>query len=237
MNRTNRSHIYSALSNWHDYGVLSQTREIFLESGDEGIGSKHAVEFIKNLVMLESLSDDPIIVHQYNIGGDQNAGFAIYDAIKASKCKFLFICYGSASSMGSIIPQAVIGKGLRVTHPHTEWLIHEGSCETSGTTKQFISNAEALKRSKELMYDIYVNACKNGANFKGKRYWTDSRLLTMASQMYCLARAKTPRLKILLRDSNEKRKHRKDTSRCLVRNQCRRRRTIQSYGFSILRSG
>ena len=168
MNRTNRSHIYSALSNWHDYGVLSQTREIFLEAGDEGIGSKHAVEFIKNLVMLESLNDDPIIVHQYNIGGDQNAGFAIYDAIKASKCKFLFICYGSASSMGSIIPQAVIGKGLRVTHPHTEWLIHEGSCETSGTTKQFISNAEALKRSKELMYDIYVNACKKGVNFKGK---------------------------------------------------------------------
>ena len=168
MNRTNRSHIYSALSNWHDYGVLSQTREIFLESGDEGIGSKHAVEFIKNLVMLESLNDDPIIVHQNNIGGDQNAGFAIYDAIKASKCKFLFICYGSASSMGSIIPQAVIGKGLRVTHPHTEWLIHEGSCETSGTTKQFISNAEALKRSKELMYDIYVNACKKGVNFKGK---------------------------------------------------------------------
>ena len=168
MNRTNRSHIYSALSNWHDYGVLSQTREIFLESGDEGIGSKHAVEFIKNLVMLESLNDDPIIVHQYNIGGDQNAGFAIYDAIKASKCKFLFICYGSASSMGSIIHQAVIGKGLRVTHPHTEWLIHEGSCETSGTTKQFISNAEALKRSKELMYDIYVNACKKGVNFKGK---------------------------------------------------------------------
>ena len=168
MNRTNRSHIYSALSNWHDYGVLSQTREIFLESGDEGIRAKHAVELIKNLVMLESLNDDPIIVHQYNIGGDQNAGFAIYDAIKASKCKFLFICYGSASSMGSIIPQAVIGKGLRVTHPHTEWLIHEGSCETSGTTKQFISNAEALKRSKELMYDIYVNACKKGVNFKGK---------------------------------------------------------------------
>ena len=169
MNRTNRSHIYSALSNWHDYGILSQTREIFLESGDEGIGVKHAVEFIKNLAMLESLNTNPIIIHQYNIGGDQNAGFAIYDAIKASKCKFLFICYGSASSMGSIVPQAVIGKGLRVTHPHTEWLIHEGSCETSGTTKQFISNAEALKKSKELMYDIFVNSCKKGAAFKGKK--------------------------------------------------------------------
>ena len=132
MNRpNNRNNIYSALSNWHDYGILSQTREIFLESGDDGLGSKHAVEFIKNLTMLESLNNNPIIIHQYNIGGDQSAGFAIYDAIKASKCKILFICYGSASSMGSIIPQAVSGKGLRVTHPNTEWLIHEGSCESS----------------------------------------------------------------------------------------------------------
>ena len=169
MVKTNRSQIYSALSNWHDYGVLSQTREIFLGSGDDGLDSKDSATFLKNLIMLESLGPNPIVVHQYNIGGDQAAGFAIYDAIKASKCKFLFMCYGSASSMGSIIPQAVIGKGLRVTHPHTEWLIHEGSCETSGTTKQFISNAEALKRSKELMYDIFVNACKKGVAFKGKK--------------------------------------------------------------------
>tara|TARA_B100001094_G_C18122967_1_gene767893 strand:- start:444 stop:1106 length:663 start_codon:yes stop_codon:yes gene_type:complete len=169
MNKPNRSQIYSALSNWHDYGLLSQSREIFLGSDDNGIDSKDAVTFIKNLVMLESLNSNPIIIHQYNIGGDQNAGFAIYDAIKSSKCKFLFICYGSASSMGSIIPQAVIGKGIRATHAHTEWLIHEGSCETSGTTKQFISNAEALKRSKELMYDIYVNACKKGPAFKGRK--------------------------------------------------------------------
>ena len=169
MNKPNRTQIYSALSNWHDYGLLSQTREIFLESGDDGLGAKHSVEFIKNLLMLESLNSNPIIIHQYNIGGDQNAGFAIYDAIRASKCKFLFICYGSASSMGSIIPQAVVGKGLRVTHPHTEWLIHEGSCDATGTTKQFISNAEALKKSKELMYDIFVNSCKKGAAFKGKK--------------------------------------------------------------------
>tara|TARA_R110000744_G_scaffold102116_3_gene196464 strand:- start:270 stop:932 length:663 start_codon:yes stop_codon:yes gene_type:complete len=169
MSKPNRSQIYSALSNWHDYSILSQTREIFLDPEDDGLDSKDAVKFIKNLIMLESLSSDPITIHQYSIGGDQSAGFAIYDAIKSSKCKFLFICYGAASSMGSIIPQAVFGKGIRVTHPHTEWLIHEGSCEGSGTTKQFIANAEALKISKNLMYDIYVNSCKKGLAFKNKK--------------------------------------------------------------------
>jgi ATP-dependent Clp protease protease subunit len=160
---------HSALSNWHDYGILSQTREIFLGPDDDGLDGKDAVTFIKNLVMLESLSSDPVIIHQYNVGGDQNAGLAIYDAIIASKCKFLFICYGSASSMGSIIPQAVFGKGIRATHANCEWVIHEGSCESSGTTKQFISNAEALKRSKNAMYDIYTKCCKKGIAFKGKK--------------------------------------------------------------------
>jgi ATP-dependent protease ClpP protease subunit len=161
---------YSALSNWHDYGVLSSTREIFLSpADDDGLSSKDAVTFIKNLVMLESLSSNPVVIHQYNVGGDQSAGLAIYDAIIASKCKFLFICYGSASSMGSIIPQAVFGKGIRATHANCEWVIHEGACELSGTTKQFISNAEALKRSKNAMYDIYTKCCKKGSAFKGKK--------------------------------------------------------------------
>ena len=165
----NRPTNYSALANWHDYGILSSTREIFLSPDDDGLSSKDAVTFIKNLVMLESLSSDPIVVHQYNVGGDQSAGLAIYDAVATSQCKFLFICYGSASSMGSIIPQAAFGKGIRATHVNCEWVIHEGACELSGTTKQFISNAEALKRSKNDMYDIYTKCCKKGVAFKGKK--------------------------------------------------------------------
>ena len=168
--RPNRTQVYSALSSWHECGLLTQSREIFLGISDEGLTGLDACVFIKNLTMLESLSSDPVVIRQYNVGGDQSAGFAIYDAIKASPCKFLFICYGSACSMGSVIPQAVAGKGLRVTHPNCEWLIHEGSCEIDGTTKQFISTAEALKRMKNLMYDIYAGACKKGSFFRGKHH-------------------------------------------------------------------
>lgn len=169
MARTSRNQAYSALSNWHDYGIFNQTREIFLGVADEGLNAKDAITFIKNLTMLESINSDPVIIHQYNSGGDQAAGFAIYDAIRMSKCKFLFLCYGAASSMGSIIPQAVVGKGLRVTHAHCEWVIHEGECGVSGTVKQFISNADALKQVKEIMYNIYANACRKGEFFKGKK--------------------------------------------------------------------
>ena len=167
-----KNQIASALSNWHEYGVLMQSREIFLNSvGEEDSGIDHNVAgtFIKNLKMLESVGSEPVIIHQYSIGGDQNAGFAIYDAIKSSPCKFMYICYGCAASMGSIIPQAVFGKGIRITHPNCEWTIHEGDATIDGTTKQVIANAEALKRSRNLMYEIYTNICRKGQFFKGKK--------------------------------------------------------------------
>lgn len=167
-----KNQLASALSNWHEYCILTQSREIFLNSvaeEDAGIDHKVAGMFIKNLKMLESMGSGPIIIHQYSIGGDQNAGFAIYDAIHSSPCSFIYLCYGCAASMGSIIPQAVFGKGLRITHPNCEWTIHEGDATIDGTTKQVISNAEALKRSRNLMYDIYTNVCRKGAAFKGKK--------------------------------------------------------------------
>mgnify|MGYP003648343637 CR=1 FL=1 len=169
--RPNRTQATSALSNLHDYGIFMQSREIFLCSSadeDNGIDHKVAATFIKNLKLLESVNSDPITIHQYSIGGDQGAGFAIYDAIKNSDCKFIYICYGYAASMGSIIPQAVVGKGIRVTQPNCEWTIHEGSACFDGTTKQVISNAEALKRSRNMMYEIYNRACKGGSFFRGK---------------------------------------------------------------------
>jgi len=157
------------ISNWHEYGLLIEQREIFLSGGTDGIGSDEACNFIKNLKILETLNESPVVIHQYSTGGCQSSGFAIYDAIKSSRCQFIFICHGSACSMGSLIPQAVSGKGLRVTQTNCEWMIHEGSCELNGTAKSFISHAEALKKMRNVMYDIYSDVCQSGSYFKNKR--------------------------------------------------------------------
>lgn len=155
----------------HDHNILIDTREIFLGShissdeNDPGIDYRSAVNFIKNLRILESINNKPIIIHQYNIGGDVNAGFAIYDAIKSSTCQFVFICYGTASSMGSIIPQAVLGKGLRVTTENCEWLLHYGSVDINGTHNRVMSTLQYYDRYKQKFLDIYAEAANNGAFF------------------------------------------------------------------------
>ena len=111
----------------------------------------------KNLRILESLNHSSIIIHQYNIGGDWNAGMSIYDMILQSPCKIIFICHGISASMGSIIPQAA---DVRRTMPSCDWLLHEGYTDIdSGLTyRQAKSWAQWEQKAYDKMLEIYVEA-------------------------------------------------------------------------------
>ena len=147
----------------HDNGLLLPHREIFLHSifdtEASGTDFRMANRFIKNLRILESMNDNPVIVHQYNIGGDWNAGMSIYDMILQSPCKIIFICHGISASMGSIIPQAA---DVRVTMPNCDWLLHEGYTDIdSGLThRQAKAWAQWEQKAYERMIEIYVESSK-----------------------------------------------------------------------------
>ena len=68
--------------------------------------------------------------------------------------------------MGSIIPQAILNKGIRLTHRNCDWLIHEGDLYLEGIPTQAKSNLDYLELNKATMYDIYTNACLNGLFFE-----------------------------------------------------------------------
>ena len=153
------------LTDIFDNNLSLSTREIYLCGNEGEVDEKLTMGFLKNLRILENKSKDPIIIHQYSVGGDWNAGMAMYDAIRNSPCQFVYICYGIAASMGSIIPQAVFGKGLRITSQNCEWLIHDGSSNVSGTHKQVISGINHSKIALKTMYDIYTDACNDGEFF------------------------------------------------------------------------
>jgi ATP-dependent Clp protease protease subunit len=163
---------YSHISEAHDNDIIISSREIFLhghmEDGeDSGIDSRMSNKFLKNLQILDSINNNPIIIHQQSIGGEWESGMMIYDAIQQSSSSFIFICHGVAASMGSIIPQAVYKKGLRITMPNCYWLIHEGEQAMSGTTKQVQSYYELTRLSKSQMYNIYAEVCSTtGEYFK-----------------------------------------------------------------------
>lgn len=170
MIRKKKSH--DEISAIHDHGISVGTREIFLHGNlsspeDSGVDYAMANMFIKNLRILEAESDNPVIVHQYSVGGDWSAGMAIFDALIQSPCRTLFLCHGAAQSMGSLIPQAVHGTGLRVTYPSVTWLIHEGASGIDGTLKQVESHSSFCKKINQTSYDVYASACSSGEYFQG----------------------------------------------------------------------
>lgn len=146
-----------------EYDLSIDTREIFLfpDIVDHNVASK----FIKSVRILER-KKAPIIVHQHSIGGDTMAGMAMYDIIRNSACPFVFLTYGVAASMGSIIPQAASLTGYRITMPSCDWLIHEGHVsieETRRATKSFVESQEKFTNN---MYSIFTEVCSNGTYFK-----------------------------------------------------------------------
>lgn len=171
MKRLTRNQKNSLLDEIQHSGVSIETREIYLhgvDSGEDDAGTDYrmAMRFIKNFRFLESLNDKPIIVHQYNIGGDWSAGMAVYDTIMYSDCHVNFVMHGIAASMGSIIPQAA---DTRLMMPNCCMLIHFGSTDIYGldhTTAQ--SWADWEKGLTDVMMGIYSDACHDSKKFVGK---------------------------------------------------------------------
>jgi len=178
MTRTtrNRHQKSNIISEAHEHGIIIETRSIFLhghfsESEDPGVEYRSANRFLKNVKILESFSDEPIVVHQHSPGGDWDAGMVMYDAVKNSSCPFVFVCHGVAASMGSIVPQAAQDKGYRIVMPNCDWLIHDGSVDTGDMTlRQFNSYHCYIENMRKRMLDIYCEVCSaSGERFKSMK--------------------------------------------------------------------
>jgi len=91
------------LTQWHDYNVYTPARLIYLEGS---IDEDSAGEFIRNIRLMDHVTDKDITVLINSSGGDVHQGMAIYDAIKECKSKVITHAVGTCYSMASIIFQA-----------------------------------------------------------------------------------------------------------------------------------
>lgn len=87
-----------APENVGQYDKLLKTRSLFL-TGE--INMEMADKFIKDLVVLDSESQDPIKVYINSPGGDVNSGFAIYDMIRFVSSPVILIGMGLVASAAS----------------------------------------------------------------------------------------------------------------------------------------
>lgn len=162
----------------HEYDIDVASRHIYLMGIDRGYeaitdaeGSEPGVDyvmanrFIRNLNICMRSSKDPIVIHMKTCGGDWVEGMAIYDAIKACPNPVTILAYGHARSMSSIILQAA---NKRVMMPNSYFMYHDGTIGQYGTWKQFYSNAEFFKGTREIMLDIYARAMQLNGEFKSK---------------------------------------------------------------------
>lgn len=154
----------------HDYCVDVGNRQIYLhdnvkEDSDEGIDFRVATRFIKNMAQLEtSTNSEAIVIHMFTSGGDCDAGFAIYDCIKTSKCHITIVCHGCCMSMGTVILQAA---DERISMPNCTFMFHEGSSQIGGTHKQTQVWPEYIKALQSKTVDIYVEKAKESEVCKG----------------------------------------------------------------------
>ena len=148
---------------FHDYSLYIPQRTLFMGSeqhvSDEesGTDTKMAERQIKNLLILDTTSQDPIIIIMNNIGGDVNHGLAIYDAIKSCKSHVTIKVFGQAMSMGSIILQAA---DERIMAPNAVQMIHYGSLGISGEAKTIYKHADENKRVDKWMEHMYLAKIK-----------------------------------------------------------------------------
>jgi ATP-dependent protease ClpP protease subunit len=164
----------------HNFGIILDTREIFLGSNldesqeDSQIDHVVANTFIRNLQILNNMSDDAILVHMITCGGDWNYGMAIYDAIKQScddpkLSDVVVLAYAHARSMSSVIPQAA---SYRVIMPNADFLVHWGTEVADGNYTSVQAETKWSAVLAERMVDVYYQRCKDGD------YWRRHDILT-----------------------------------------------------------
>ena len=160
--RVNRDDI----DKFFDNNLYMPSRTLYIgsthvEDGEEtGTDAMMAANAIKGLQILESVApagDKPITIIMNNPGGEEDDGFAIYDAIKNCKNHVTMIVLGKAMSMGGIILQAA---DKRIMAPNARFMMHYGSFSMSANAQDVYKWVDDNKRLDKIMEDIFLEKMK-----------------------------------------------------------------------------
>jgi ATP-dependent Clp protease protease subunit len=119
-----------------------KTRQILL-SGE--INKPLAEKIIRQLLILEADSNDPIKIYIDSPGGDADAGYAIFDMIRFINAPVFTIGMGLVASAGSIILLAS-PKERRFALPNSHYLIHQPLSGIKGVATEIEIHAAELEK-------------------------------------------------------------------------------------------
>ncbi len=164
-----------APENVGQYDKLLKTRSLFL-TGE--INMEMADKFIKDLVVLDSESQDPIKVYINSPGGDVNSGFAIYDMIRFVSSPVILIGMGLVASAASLVLLAVPSE-RRIGLENSSYLIHQPLSEMRGNATDIEIHAIQLEKIKERINEIIAQATGKAiddvAKDTDRDHWLDAQ--------------------------------------------------------------
>ncbi|MBP5465918.1 MAG: ATP-dependent Clp protease proteolytic subunit [Treponema sp.] len=127
-----------------------KTRQILL-SGE--INEENAEKVIRQLFILEADSDKPIYIFIDSPGGDVDAGFAIFDAIRFVNAPVYTVGMGLIASAAALILLAS-PKERRLGLPHSHYLIHQPSSGMKGVATDIKIHAMEIAKTKAKINEI-----------------------------------------------------------------------------------
>ncbi|RPJ06939.1 MAG: ATP-dependent Clp protease proteolytic subunit [Spirochaetaceae bacterium] len=161
----------------HDNLLMQQflkTRTILL-SGE--INKQLAERVIRQLLLMEDQSDEPIKVFIDSPGGDADAGYAIFDMIRFIKPKVYAIGMGLVASAAAIILLAS-PKDLRLGLPNSHYLIHQPLSGIRGVATEIEIHARELEKLRKKINELI--ASETGQKFDkiekdtDRDFWMDA---------------------------------------------------------------
>ena len=123
------------------------------------IDSKLAERVCAQLLVLEAdAPDQPVTLYLNSPGGEVDAGFAVYDTMRALRCDVATVCMGFAASMAQFL---LCGgtKGMRSAYAHSRILMHQPHGAVEGYAVDVAIQAEQFSRARELMAELIARHC------------------------------------------------------------------------------
>ena len=130
-----------------------KTRQIIL-SGE--VNKELADKIVRQLFILEADNSDPIYLYIDSPGGDVDAGYAIFDAIRFVNAPVYTIGLGLIASAGALILLAA-PKERRLGLPNSHYLIHQPSSGMRGVATDIQIHAKEMAKTKAKINELIAS--------------------------------------------------------------------------------
>ena len=136
---------------------LLKTRSLLI-SGE--INKDAADSFARQILVLDSESQEPIVVYINSPGGDVDAGFAIYDMIRYVASPVKIVGMGLVASAAALIYLAVPAE-RRFALENSTYLIHQPLSEMKGVAIDISIYADKIEDLRKKLDQLIANATGN----------------------------------------------------------------------------